>query len=209
MAGTTRFSHRTRGRGAKMLGIAGSAAAATDVLKAGVCVSCGRNAGRHARVCPYCGEQVWRPRWFQVGQGGAALLPPALLAILVFQTRPDWSELGRTVQTAHPTCGFLFAAAIGMLLLPVPDDDLVASSRSELRRWQLGAIFGGWLVGGYAAAGMCCLRFGCGAGPGMWLSACGLGVCVAAMPFFFRIPWRSLIAAGLAVLALGIQQYAG
>ncbi|HNX33712.1 MAG TPA: zinc ribbon domain-containing protein [Kiritimatiellia bacterium] len=209
MADTIRFSLRIRWRGTKRLGIAGSEAAATDVLKAGVCVSCGRKAGRYARVCPYCGEQVWHPRWFRVGQGGVALLPPALLASLVFQTRPDWSELGRIAQTAHPVCGFLFAAAIGVLLLPVPDGDLVASTRSELRHWQLGAILGGWLMGAYAAAGMCCLRFGRGDGPGMWLSACGLGVCIASMPLFFRIPWRSLMAAGLTVLALGIQQYAG
>ena len=173
-------------------------------------MSCGRWSGRHVRVCPYCGEQVWHPRWWRAGQWGMILLPPALLAGLAFLTRPDWGAFARMARTTHPAVGFLFAAGLGLLLLPVPDRDLVASSRSELCRWQVRAMIGGWLMAGYAGAGTFCVRCG---HPGGWacLLAVGIGLCVASAPFFFRIPWRSLVAVALlaAMIAESIREYAG
>ena len=110
-------------------------------------------------------------------------------------------------RTIHPVWGYFFAAGIGLLLLPVPDGDLVASSRSELCRWQLGAITGGWLMGAYAFACACCVGYGLELGIGACFLVAGVSLCVIAMPLFFRIPWRSLVAVALlvTVILLGIR----
>jgi len=167
----------------------------------GACVSCGRRSGPYARVCPYCGEQVWQPLWRRTGQWCVLLLPPLLLACLAGLAHPDWTALAGLAWGEHPACGFLFAAGTGLLLLPVADGDLVASSRSELRRWQAGAVLGGWVMGACAATGAAALSYGTATGAATWLLAAGAGLCVTAMPFFFRIPWRSLAAAALLAAA--------
>ncbi len=173
-----------------------------SVLTAGVCVSCGRASGRHYRTCPYCGEQVWQPRWRRAGQAALLALPPLLLAALAASTRPDMAAFARAMRAVHPALGFLFAAGIGLLLLPTPDSDVVISSRAEGLRWQLCAILGGWLMGLCAAASAVCLGYGRATGPVAWLTAGLLAACIIAAPVFFRIPWRSLAAAGLLAAAL-------
>ena len=170
----------------------------------GTCVSCGRRSGPYARSCPYCGEQVWQPLWRRAGQWCVLLLPPLLLAGLAGSAHPDWKALAGLARSARPACGLLFAAGTGLLLLPVADGDLVASSRAALRHWQAGALLGGWLMGAWAAAAAAALSYGTAPGPlpAAWLLAAGVGLCVAAMPLFFRIPWRSLAAAALLAAAL-------
>jgi hypothetical protein len=175
-----------------------------SVLTAGVCVSCGRESGRFYRTCPYCGEQVWQPRGQRVGQVALLVLPPALLALLGVATRPDLSAFAQAARAVHPALGFLFAAGLGLLLLPPPDSDLIIASRSEGLRWQVGAILGGWLMGLAAAACAICLNNGRAAGAGAWLLAALTAACVVAAPCFFRIPWRSLVASALLAAALAL-----
>jgi hypothetical protein len=171
-------------------------------LTAGECVSCGRESGRYYLTCPYCGEQVWQPRWRRAGQKALLVLPPLLLVLLAVATRPDMSGFAQAMRSVPPALGFLFAAGIGLLLLPPSDSDVVISSRAEGARWQLCAILGGWLMGFSAAATTVCLSYGRATGTGIWLLATLIAACVIAAPFFFRIPWRSLAAAALLAAAL-------
>lgn len=173
-----------------------------SVLTAGVCVSCGRASGRYYLTCPYCGEQVWQPRWRRTGQSALLVLPPLLLALLATTTRPDMSGFAQAMRSVPPALGFLFAAGIGLLLMPPPDSDVVISSRAEGFRWQLCAILGGWLMGLYTAAGTVCLSYGRETGTCAWLTVSLAAACVVAAPLFFRIPWRSLAAAALLAAAL-------
>jgi len=176
-----------------------------SVLKTGVCVSCGRESGRYYRVCPYCGEQVWQPRWRRAVCAALLALPPLLIATLAVLARPDWAALAQAARRVPPTLGFLFAVGVGLLLTPQADDDLVASSRAELVRWQAVAVGGALLCGGYAAITAVCLCFGRAAGVIAWLTGCVIAACVIAAPFLFRIPWRALAASALiaAAIALG------
>ena len=150
---------------------------------------------------------VWHPLWWRAGRWCVLFLPPVLLARLVFLTHPDWTAFARMTRTISPVFGYLFAVGIGLLLLPVPDGDLVVSSRSELCRWQILSIAGGWLMGAYAIACAFCLGYGLKMGLGVWFLAAGVSLCVITMPLFFRIPWRSLIAVALvvAVILLGVR----
>jgi hypothetical protein len=145
---------------------------------------------------------VWQPRWRRAGQKALLVLPPLLVALLAVTTRPDMGGFAQAMRSVPPALGFLFAAGIGLLLLPSPESDVVISSRAEGVRWQLGAILGGWLMGAYAAAGTACLSYGRANGLGAWLLATLLATCVIAAPLFFRIPWRSLAAAVLLAAAL-------
>ena len=175
-----------------------------SVLKSGVCVSCGREPGRFYRTCPYCGEQVWQPRWRRAVQWALVALPPLLLMLLASIAQPDMGRFAQTMRSIHPLLGFLFAAGIGLLLLPPQDSDLVVTSRAESLRWQAGSIFGGWLMGVYAVAVAVCLNYGHATGATAWLSA-GLTMAGAgAAPCFFRIPWRSLGAAALLAATLAL-----
>lgn len=173
-----------------------------SLLIAGACVSCERWCGRYYRTCPYCGEQVWQPLWRRAGQAGLLALPPLLLALLVIIARPDMAGFARAMRSVPPALGFLFAAGIGLLLLPPPDSDLVISSRAEGLRWQGCAILGGWLMGAYAAVCVVCLTYGRSVRVAACLTACAIALCIAAAPFFFRIPWRSLLASALLAAAL-------
>ena len=181
-----------------------------SVLKTGMCVSCGRNSGRHVRVCPYCDEQVWQPFWLRAGRWCVLLLPPVFLTCQTCLAQPDWQALTETLRKTPPTGGFLFAAGIGLLSLPAPDADRVVHSQSELRNWQLVAIAGGWFMGTLTAASTAVLCHG-QPGPGAWLSATGMALCLLVMPFFLRIPWRSLTASLLLASAIvtGVLKYAG
>jgi len=175
-----------------------------SVLSAGVCVSCGRLSGRFYRTCPYCGEEVWQPAWRRAVCGALLVLPPLLSVALACGSRPDWAALAQAGQTASPSRGFLFAAGVGLLLVPAPDDDLIVSSQPEQVRWQAVAVGGALLCGGGAAWVAACLTFGRTAGAAAWLSAIMLAACVAAAPFFFRIPWRALAASALIAGAVAL-----
>mgnify|MGYP005829842649 CR=1 FL=1 len=65
----------------------------SGVLKAGVCVSCGRESGRFYRACPYCGERVWQPMWRRAGKLALPLLSLASVAALLEAARPAWAEI--------------------------------------------------------------------------------------------------------------------
>ena len=173
-----------------------------SLLIPGVCVSCGRESGRYYRSCPYCGEEVWQPRWRRAGQGCVLALPPLLLALLAALTRPDLDGFAQAARSVHPALGFLFAAGIGLLLLPPPDHDIVISSRAEGVRWQARALLGGWLMGLSAAACVVCLAYARASGAAAWLAAGTTALCIVAAPFFFRIPIRSLVATALLAAAL-------
>ena len=175
-----------------------------SVLRAGVCVSCGRGAGQHDRVCPYCGEQVWQPRWRRAACAALLALPPLLIVTLAILARPDWAAFAQAARKVPPALGFLFAASVGLLLTPQADDDLVVSSRAELVRWQAIAVGGTLLCGGYSAVTAVCLSFGRASGVGAWLAAGSTVACVIAAPFFFRIPWRALVAAALVAAAIAL-----
>ncbi len=173
-------------------------------LKSGVCVSCGRVSGRYYRVCPYCGERVW-----QTGRRRAACclliaLPPLLAAALVWGARAGFAEGVRALSELSPPSALLLAAGVGLLLVPCADDDLVASSRRELARWQALAVCGGALCGLYALAGAVAAASG-PRGAGAWLAAAALAACVGVAPLFFRIPWRAPVASAMiaAAVALG------
>jgi hypothetical protein len=173
-----------------------------SLLIPGVCVSCGRESGRYYSSCPYCGEEVWQPRWRRAGQGALLALPPLLLALLATLTRPDLGGFAQAARSVHPALGFFFAAGIGLLLLPPPDHDIVISSRAEGFRWQARALLGGWLMGLSAAACVVCLTCGRATGVAAGAVACMIAACVVAAPFFFRIPLRSLVATALLAAAL-------
>ena len=175
-----------------------------SVLIAGVCVSCGRESGRHYCVCPYCGEQVWQPVWRRGVCVLLLVLPPLLIVTLVILARPDWVALAQVARRVPSALGFLFAVGVGLLLTPQPDDDLVVSSRAELVRWQAVAVGGALLCGGYAAITAVCLFCGRITGVGIWLLGCLIGACVIAAPFYFRIPWRALVASALIVAAIAL-----
>ena len=175
-----------------------------SILKTGVCVSCGRESGRHYRICPYCGEQVWQPVWRRAVCAALLALPPLLIAALAFLSQPDWVALAQATKKVPPALGFLFAVGVGLLLTPQSDDDLVVSSRAELVRWQVVAVGGTLLCGGYAAAVAVCLFFGHASGVGAWLAAGTTAACIIAAPLFFRIPWRALVAAALIVAAIAL-----
>jgi hypothetical protein len=140
-----------------------------------------------------------------VAQGTLLALPPLLLALLAALTRPDLGGFVQAARSVHPALGFLFAAGIGLLLMPPPDHDIVISSRAEGVRWQVRAILGGWLMGLYAATCVVCLTCGRETGPAAGATACLAAACVVAAPFFFRIPIRSLVAAALLAAALALM----
>ena len=176
-----------------------------SVLKAGVCVSCGRTCGRYYRSCPYCGEQVWQPIWRRVVGMELLSLPPLLVGTLAILTRPDWTGFARAARSCGPVAGCLLAAGVGLLALPYDDDDLVVSSRTERTRWQTVAVGGSLLCGVFAALAAVCLFFGRETGTGAWLLGGAVWLSVAAAPYFFRVPWRAVIASALiaAAIALG------
>ena len=173
-----------------------------SVLKTGVCVSCGRQPGRTYRTCPYCGEQVWQPLRLRAGRGALVTLVPLAAASLAFLSRPDWLAAVRAMRATPPWTGFLFAAGLGLLLLPCADDDRVVSSRAELLRWQAAAVGGAALSGLSAACAAVSLRFGNGAGMAGWALAAVVFVGVAGAPCFFRIPWRAVAASGMVAAAI-------
>ena len=175
-----------------------------SVLIAGVCVSCGRESGRHYCVCPYCGEQVWQPVWRRGVCVLLLVLPPLLIVTLVILARPDWVALAQVARRVPSALGFLFAVGVGLLLTPQPDDELVVSSRAELVRWQAVAVGGALLCGGYAAITAVCLFCGRTTGVGIWLLGCLIGACVISAPYFFRVPWRAPVAAALIVAAIAL-----
>ncbi len=175
-----------------------------SVLTAGVCVSCGRKSGRYYRTCPYCGEEVWQLAWRRAVCGTLLAVPPFLAVALMILSRPDGLALAQAARTVSPTLGFLFAAGVGLLLTPLGDDDLVVSSQAELVRWQAVAVGGALLCGCYAAVAAGCLCFGRAVGVAAWLSAVALAACVLAAPFFFRVPWRALVAAALVAGAIAL-----
>jgi len=175
-----------------------------SVLKAGVCVSCGRGSGRYYRHCPYCGEGVWQPLWRRAARAALLTAPPLLTGTVVLLARPDWGSAVQTLRSAHPAIGFLFAAGLGLLLLPQADNDLVVSSHAERVRWQALAVGGTVLCGTYAAITAVCLCFGQTVAIGAWLPGSAVIACVAAAPFFFRIPWRALAAAAMLVAAIAL-----
>jgi hypothetical protein len=170
--------------------------------KNGVCVSCGRRAGRRDVHCPYCGEQVWRPRAWRAARLGVLLLPPLFLACLTASDaggRP--AAILRRI-AGQPFSAFLFAAAVGLFLLPVSDDDRAAEAAADLRRHQIQALLGGWAMGVYAAVGAATFAAGATHRAGATALAFGLGLSTAAMPLFLRIPGRSLLAAALLAAAV-------
>lgn len=173
-----------------------------SVLKDGACVSCGREPGRHYRRCPYCGEEVWCPLWRSAARAALLAAPPALTALLAAATQPDWMRAVQALRVAHPAVGFLFASGVGVLLMPCADSDLVVSSRAEQVRWQALAVGGGALCGAYAALSALCLGFGRTSGAGAVALGGAVLACVAAAPFFFRIPRRALAAAAMIVAAI-------
>jgi hypothetical protein len=169
----------------------------TSALRSGVCVSCGRASGPKYRACPYCGERVWLPAWRRAGRLALLAVPPALVAGLA---RWAWTE--RTaVADLGAWGGFLLAAGAWLALLPCRDDDLVVSSRRELRLWQAQAAAGGVCMGLGAAVAAAAVK-GAVADAGVWALALLLGACVCAAPALYRIPWRAL--AGAALIAAGI-----
>lgn len=173
-------------------------------LKNGVCVSCERHAGRHASSCPYCGEQVWRPRWWLAGRWCSLFLPPVLLACLTGLARPDWLTVIRRFQNASPSCALLFAVGLGLLLLPPQDHEFVISSVSELRRRQACAFFGGWALGLYAILGTASVTSM--PVPMTILLAGGLAATVSLMPFFLHIHWLSLTAAIFFAISIALSR---
>jgi hypothetical protein len=140
---------------------------------------------------------MWRAaRW------GVFLLPPVLLAGMAAFGARGGAAVRRLAE--HPLNACLFAAGVGLLLLPVADGDLVEGAPADLRRRQAQALLGGWLMGLYAATGAAVFA----ASPQIrvlpCLSAFALGLCVAMTPLFWRIPWRSLAAAALLAAALSL-----
>jgi len=176
-----------------------------SVRKTAVCVSCGREPGLHYWHCPYCGEGVWQPLWRRVARAALLTVPPLLTGTMILLTRPDWRSAVQALRSAHPAIGFLFAAGVGLSLLPQADSDLVVSSHAERVRWQALAVGGTVLCGTYAAVTAACLCFGQAAATGAWLPGSAVIACVAAAPLFFRIPWRAPAAAAMlaAAIALG------
>lgn len=177
-----------------------------SVLKDGACVSCGREPGLHYLRCPYCGEEVWHPLWRRAARVALLVAAPVLAMFLAVMTRPDWHEALQRLRTARPANGLLFAAGVGLLLLPDSGDTLVVSSRLELLRWRALAVGGSVLCGCYAALSALCLCFGRTAGTGNAALGCAVFSCVAAAPFFFRIPWRALTAAAMLVAAILLEK---
>ena len=168
----------------------------------GRCVSCGRRAGRSDCHCPYCGEQVWRSPVWRAARWSVLALPPVLTSVLAALAARGWAATAIRRLTEHPASAFLFAAGTGLLLLPAEDGDVAAGSPAELRRRQVLALLGGWAMGVCAAAGAaaavsCAAPYAAAAA----LSS-GLSLSIAAMPFFLRIPWRSLLAATLLAVAI-------
>jgi len=130
--------------------------------------------------------------------------PPLLIGTLVLLARPDWGSAVQALRSAHPAIGFLFAAGVGLLLLPQADSDLVVSSHVERVRWQALAFGGAVLCGIYAAVAAVCLCFGQAAATGVWLAGSAVITCVAVAPLFFRIPWRAPVAAAIVAVAIAL-----
>jgi len=177
-----------------------------SALKDGVCVSCGRESGRHYWHCPYCGEEVWHPLWRRGACVALLSLPPLLALLLVAVTQPDLRNIAQSLWTAPPAMGYLFAAGIGLLLLPPSDNGLVVNSRAEQVRWVALAAGGGVLCGCYAALAALCLCFGRTPGAVAGVLGCAVFACVAAAPVFFRIPWRTAVASAMIAAAIALGQ---
>lgn len=173
-----------------------------SVLKTGVCVSCGREPGRRYRICPYCGEAVWRAPGWRVAAAAIWIVAPLSLLALVIWARPDAHLVGQLVRTLHPAAAYALAAGLGVSLLPCDDSARVVSSRSELLRFQAACVSGSVSVVLAAAVATVCL-LGWQAPPAAsWALAIGVYVCVAATPHVFCVPWRAALAAGLVTAAL-------
>jgi hypothetical protein len=168
----------------------------------GLCVSCGRRAGRGDIRCPYCEEQVWRSPAWRAARWSALFLPPVFLVCLATLAARDWPVAAVRRLADRPFSAFLFATATGLLLLPVPDDGWMAGSAADLRRHQIQAHLGGWAMGVYAALGTALFAASATHRVGSAALLFGLGLSIAAMPLFLRIPWRGLFAAALFAAAL-------
>jgi len=174
-------------------------------LKSGVCVSCGRKAGRFYRTCPYCGERVWQPVWRRIACLKLLVISPLLVFALLWLAHADWSALARAVRAGHAWAAFLFAAGAGLLVLPMPDDDRVVSSQAELVRWQAVAVGGSLFCGALSLLAAVSLRFGRTSGAGVWALAIVVWISVAVAPLFFRIPWRAVAASALLAASVALR----
>ena len=165
-------------------------------------MSCGRRPGRYYRLCPYCGEAVWHPRWYRIGRNVTLALPPVLATFLILHVHLGWRMGVDVLRRMGPVSGFMAAAGIGLLLLPPADDGVIVGSGRELARRRAGMVLGGCLTGFYAAV---CGSSWAFARENAWmacLSAILLAVCVCAAAVFAREPWRYVAGAALLCGAL-------
>ncbi len=152
------------------------------------------------RLCPYCGEAVWRPVWRRVSCAACLVLPPVLAGVLAWTARPAWAGFARL----GPWAGFLLACGVAWAAAPCGDADRIATSRRELRGWQAEAVCGSVLMGVFAAWASASLRAARSPGWAAWAAAALLGFCVLAAPFLFRIPRRAWAAAALIVAGFAL-----
>ncbi|MBP5511200.1 MAG: hypothetical protein J6Z49_09810 [Kiritimatiellae bacterium] len=152
-------------------------------VAAGICFACGRTTRtRGARVCPYCGERVYRSRRAQTAAWLSLALPAAASAAVLLSGGVR-SLIASFPSRAGIAASGLAAVGAALPLLPVDTADLVVSTSREVWKWQAASFFGGLFTA--LAAFTLAAAFNAAASPARVLA-------VTAFPFVLMIPvyWR-------------------
>ncbi len=165
---------------------------------AGICCACGRTVRtRGARLCPYCGERVLRPRLTVLAARLSLAVPAAGAAAVLF------SAGVRAAIAAFPSRAGIAASCMASVgaalpLFPFDSADLVVSTTRESRTWRLASFLGGL----YSALASFTLAAAFAAPPpAARLTAAFSLPFVLAVPFFWRVSYSILLSPFLFFIA--------
>lgn len=111
-----------------------------NTLRCGVCVSCGRGSRNLSRVCPYCGEMVWCPLWLKALCLATVVMPWFFCLWMAADARFQIREWSSVIAETPRWARCLYAASIGLMLLPANDQKQVLNSTRALWHYHVLAI---------------------------------------------------------------------
>ena len=170
----------------------------------GVCVACGRFAGRAARICPFCGEAVAADPRRTAARLAALLAAGAALGSAAVLADPA-AQAARVRHAAETPAGaVLLAMGLVLCLLPRigthgPEGDPVPARRAAR------AKLAGQSLLGLAAACVGALLPAAAEEPAASACAALAALCVGAIPALFDVNRAPLGALPLAALAVWLR----
>jgi len=140
------------------------------------------------------------PRWWRCARVALTLALVLAAGVLCALTRPCFDEAWEVLSELSGKRTLLLAVGGVALLMPYPDEDLIAGSRRELYGRQIGTLLTSVFAGGVMLCSCTCFAFGVAVRGKLWaylLLALVFG-CALALPLFYRLAfWRLVCAAAL------------